>query len=943
MDSGAAALRTVDHLSALVAYWDLDQRCVFANAAYSQRLGMGPKEMIGMSIAEFLGPKYEFSRPFILRALAGERQTFEQPIRRAGGGVMDALVTYAPDFADDGSVVGFTAHITDVSILRDRESALAQALAQVQRHSRIYRALGNCSAAIMHCATEAQLFAEVCRVAVADGGMKLAWIGTVDAASQELRPLAASGEPSDYVSSIKISLRSGDVTGTGPTGTAVRECRPIYCQDFLADASTKPWRDGATRAGLAASASLPLYRNGAAIGALTLYAAEREAFDDDIQRLLVAIAADISLALDNFARAVALAASEASYRALVEWSPEPMLVIRDAVVSYANPAAIELFGASSAHDLVGKPVLDRVHPDDRPIAVARLAQLAAGAAGTPRREYRYVTLDGTPIEVEVQSTVIEFDGAPAVHTLLRDVTARRKAEHDVRANQKLLDAIIDSAPSMIFALDLRHQFTLANDALARFYGMPKEDLIGKTLHDVFPTELADTLFAVNRRIMKTGEADSREEVVSNKSGDAPRVLITSKFPLRDEWGQVSGLAGVATDVTAHRISEAERTSLAAQLQQAQKMESVGRLAGGVAHDFNNMLGVILGHAELALMQLDPSQPLHADLLDIRHAAERSTELTRQLLTFARQEVVAPKVLDLNETVTNELRMLQRLIGEDITINWQSAAGLWPIRVDPSQIDQILINLCVNARDAIADVGTITLATANVQVDAYHPATHAGASPGDYVHLSVRDDGCGMTEATLAHIFEPFFTTKDVGEGTGLGLATVYGAVQQNGGAVTVTSARGRGTTFDIYLPRHAGPAKQADSDRAPAPVARGSETILLVEDEPKILKLAATVLESAGYTVLRANSPSEAIRLASGHVGTIHLVLSDVIMPDMNGRDLARRLVALHPTLKRVFMSGHPAGVIASRGMLEQGVHFIPKPFSIAELTAKVRAVLDTE
>jgi len=942
MDSAAAALRTVDHLSALVAYWDLEQRCVFANAAYSQRLGMGPEEMIGMSIAEFLGPKYEFSRPFILRALAGERQTFEQPIRRAGGGVMDALVTYAPDFGDDGSVVGFTAHITDVSVLRDREAALAQALAQVQRLSRIYRALGNCSAAITHCATEAQLFAEVCRVAVADGGMKLAWIGIVDAASQELRPLAASGEAGDY-SNIKISLRPGDVLGTGPTGTAVRERRPIYCQDFLADASTTPWRDWATRAGLAASASLPLYRNGAAIGALTLYAAEREAFDDDIQGLLVAMAADISLALDNFAQTAALAASEARYRALVEWSPEPTLVIRDGVVLYANPAAIELFSAASAHDLVGKPVLDRVHSEDRPIAVARLQQLAAGAARTPRREYRYMRLDGTPIEVEVQSTVIEFDGAPSIHTLLRDVTARRKAEYDARANQKLLDAIIDSTPSMIFAMDRQHQFTLANDALARFYGRPKENLIGKTLHEVFPTELADTLFAVNRRIMETGEADSREEVVSNKSGDAPRVLITSKFPLRNERGEVSGLAGVATDVTAHRISEAERTSLAAQLQQAQKMESVGRLAGGVAHDFNNMLGVIIGHAELALLQLDPSQPLHADLLDIRQAAERSADLTRQLLTFARQEIVAPKVLNLNETVADALRMLQRLIGEDITIDCQSAAGLWPIRVDPSQIDQILINLCVNARDAIAGVGTISLATANVTLEEGHPATHAGASPGDYVHLSVRDDGRGMTDPTLAHIIEPLFTTKRVGEGTGLGLATVYGAVQQNGGAVLVTSAPGRGTTFDIYLPRHAGSATQADADHALAPLARGSETILLVEDEPKILKLAATVLEAHGYTVLPAKSPAEAIRLASTHVGTIHLVLSDVIMPEMNGRDLACRLLELRPTLKRVFMSGYPAGVIASRGMLEPGVHLIPKPFSILELTAKVREVLDAE
>jgi len=551
-------------------------------------------------------------------------------------------------------------------------------------------------------------------------------------------------------------------------------------------------------------------------------------------------------------------------------------------------------------------------------------------------------LDGTPIEVEVQSTVIEFDGAPAIHTLLRDVTARRKAEYDARANQKLLDAIIDSTPSMIFAMDRQHQFTLANDALARFYGRPKENLIGKTLHEVFPTELADTLFAVNRRIMETGEADSREEVVSNKSGDAPRVLITSKFPLRNERGEVSGLAGVATDVTAHRISEAERTSLARSSSRRRRWSpwSVGRWrrARFQQHARRDHRSRGTGVAAARPLAAAPCRPARYPAGG--RALGRPDATTAHL---RRQEIVAPKVLNLNETVADALRMLQRLIGEDITIDCQSAAGLWPIRVDPSQIDQILINLCVNARDAIAGVGTISLATANVTLEEGHPATHAGASPGDYVHLSVRDDGRGMTDATLAHIFEPFFTTKRVGEGTGLGLATVYGAVQQNGGAVLVTSAPGRGTTFDIYLPRHAGSATQADADHALAPLARGSETILLVEDEPKILKLAATVLEAHGYTVLPAKSPAEAIRLASTHVGTIHLVLSDVIMPEMNGRDLACRLLELRPTLKRVFMSGYPAGVIASRGMLEPGVHLIPKPFSILELTAKVREVLDAE
>ena len=303
----------------------------------------------------------------------------------------------------------------------------------------------------------------------------------------------------------------------------------------------------------------------------------------------------------------------------------------------------------------------------------------------------------------------------------------------------------------------------------------------------------------------------------------------------------------------------------------------------------------------------------------------------------------PQSVDLNETVTNALRMLRRLIGEDIDVKWRPHTRLWPVFVDPNQIDQMLINLCVNARDAIADVGTITIATANIEVDANHAAVLAGALPGDYARLTVSDSGCGMSADTLTHVFEPFYTTKGVGKGTGLGLATVYGAVQQNGGAITVTSAPGEGATFEIYLPRQLGSVQSAHVDRAIAPAMRGSETILLVDDEPALLKLTAKVLEAQGYTVLGADSPAEAIRLADAHDGAIHLVVSDVVMPTMNGRALVTRLQAGQPALKCLFVSGYPAGAIERRGLLDDEVNFLAKPFSIDDLSAKVRAVLDGE
>jgi len=384
----------------------------------------------------------------------------------------------------------------------------------------------------------------------------------------------------------------------------------------------------------------------------------------------------------------------------------------------------------------------------------------------------------------------------------------------------------------------------------------------------------------------------------------------------------------------------EREALQIQLAQAQKLEAVGRLAGGVAHDFNNMLAVILGRADLALGRAAPKNPLCRDLEEIRQAAERSAELTRQLLAFARRQAVSPRVLDLNEVVGTTLQMLRRLIGEDIELIWAPDPAVGNVRLDPSQLDQLLANLVVNARDAIPGTGRITLATHPVVLDRSRGARGETVAPGAYALLTVRDDGCGMDEATLRHLFEPFFTTKGPGQGTGLGLATVHGIVRQNGGLVEVYSEPGRGTTFSIYLPRaEAGAATTPGADPAAGPPC-GSETLLLVEDEPAILDLGREVLEGLGYTVLAAASPAAALHLAQAHRGELHLLVTDVVMPGMNGRELAERLVAARPSLKCLFLSGYTADVIAHRGVLEEGVHFLAKPFTLQDLAAKVRQAL---
>lgn len=392
-----------------------------------------------------------------------------------------------------------------------------------------------------------------------------------------------------------------------------------------------------------------------------------------------------------------------------------------------------------------------------------------------------------------------------------------------------------------------------------------------------------------------------------------------------------------------KLAEEEKFQLEQQLQQAQKMESVGCLAGGVAHDFNNMLCAIIGHANIALMDLNPGQPLYTHLEEILKAGERSADLTRQLLTFARKQTVAPKVLNLNKTVADMLKMLQRIIGEDINLKWKSEPSLWSVKVDPSQIDQILANLCVNARDSITDIGEITIETRNSLVDEGYCAHNVGWVPGEYVRLSVSDNGCGMDQETQEHIFEPFFTTKDIGLGTGLGLSTVYGAVKQNGGFINVYSEPCLGTTITIYLPRHEGQVEQTGTGVPVDLLLRGQETILLVEDEPAILEIIKMILTMQGYTVLAANSPGEAIRLGNEHAGEVSLLMTDVIMPEMNGRDLAENLLTLYPNIKRLFMSGYTADVISHHGVLDKGLYFIQKPFSMTDLAAKVRAVLDSK
>jgi two-component system cell cycle sensor histidine kinase/response regulator CckA len=535
------------------------------------------------------------------------------------------------------------------------------------------------------------------------------------------------------------------------------------------------------------------------------------------------------------------------------------------------------------------------------------------------------TLDGRPIAVEFVSNVYLVDHSKVIQCNIRDITARKRAD----AEYKRLMAAIEQVAEVIVMTDAQGIIQFVNPAFVRTTGYSREEAIGQ-----------------NPRILKSGEQDelfyrNLWETISggrtwegrmvNKRKDGTLYTEESTItPVHDPSGRIVNYVAVKRDITDH-------LRLAAQFQQAQKMEAVGLLAGGVAHDYNNMLSVILGYTELALNKVGPDQALHADLEEIFKAAIRSTDITRQLLTFARKQTITPVVLDLNRAVESMLKMLRRLIGEDIDLVWLPEVRLCPIKMDLVQVDQILANLCINARDAIADVGKVTIETGNAIFDETYCTDHVGFIEGEYALLAVSDDGCGMDKQILDQIFEPFFTSKGLGQGTGLGLSMVHGIVKQNNGFINVYSEPGKGTTLRIYLPRYVGKTVVTQRERiAEIPQSRG-ETLLVVEDEPALLTMDKMILERLGYRVLAASTPGEAIGLAEEHASEIQLVITDVVMPEMNGRDLAERLQSLYPSIKILFMSGYTAEVIAHHGVLDEGVNFIQKPFSIQDLAVKVR------
>jgi two-component system cell cycle sensor histidine kinase/response regulator CckA len=636
----------------------------------------------------------------------------------------------------------------------------------------------------------------------------------------------------------------------------------------------------------------------------------------------------------------ALRESEEKYRTLFESMRQGAFYQQaDGTIVDANPAALRMFGLTREELLRRTSVdgsWDVIHEDGSPFPGGEHPSMMALKTGEPvkdviagvfnpqRKDYVWMAINAIP----------QFrpgDATPyRVFVTLHDITERKRAEE---ALVKLRQAV-DTSGEVVFMTHRNGVITFVNPEFTRLYGYTEAEVVGKVTPRILKSEtMKPEHYAsfwktlLEKRVAK-GE-------ITNRTKDGRLVTVESSAnPILDRHGNITGFLAIQRDVT-------ERKQLEEQFRQAQKMEAIGRLAGGIAHDYNNVLTIVTGYGQLLLEELPEKSPLRLQVAEVLKAAERATGLTRQLLAFGRRQVLAPRVLNLNDVVANLESMLRRLIGEDIELVTTPGRKLGRVKADPGQIEQVILNLAVNARDAMPQGGKLTIETSNTRLDEHYANLHGPVQPGSYVMFAVSDTGCGMDAETQAHIFEPFFTTKEKGKGTGLGLATVYGIVKQSGGYIWAYSEVGRGTTFKIYLPRIHEPVEAAEGAPVESASAGGSETILVVEDDSAVRSLVRSVLESRGYSLLLAHNGEEALELCRQHEGPIHLLLTDVVMPGMSGRELAERLTPIHREMGVLYMSGYTDDAIVHHGVLDAGMAYLQKPFSPETLAGKVRSVLD--
>lgn len=729
-------------------------------------------------------------------------------------------------------------------------------------------------------------------------------------------------------------------------GRIAKERKPHFTNDVLTDprVSDKEW---AKREGMIAFAGYPLVVDERLVGVVGMFA--RRPLSSSTVDSVGSVAHQVALGIERHRATEILREREEHIRLLLDSTAEAIYGIdRTGRCTFANSASARLLGYESPSHLLGCNMHDLVHHSCRdgtpyPADECKIFRAYRENQASHVDDEVLWRADGSSFPVEYWSHPICRDGqvVGSVVTFL-DITERRKLEDQYRTAQQRLQEIVVSSPAVLFTLAMEPDgirgMTWVSDNLRDVLGYSPDAAIGSEWWyvNVHPDDMEEVKLRTTSGLIERDRAT--QEWRFRHADGAYRWIRSDLRLLRDRAGRPVEAVGAWLDITEKRRAEEEQSRLREQLQQAQKLESVGRLAGGVAHDFNNLLTVINGYSDLLLRKLKPDDPMHESISEIRKAGQLAANLTRQLLLLSRKQVTQTSEVNLNDVIEEVEKMLTRVIGEDIRLEWAPDPHLGRVLADAGQLHQILMNLAINARDAMPGGGTLLIETKNVDLEDAYAEHHAGVQPGAYVRLNVSDTGIGMTKDVLAHLFEPFFTTKKPGEGTGLGLATVYGIVKQAGGSIWVYSEPGRGTKFTIYLPRIVSEVKPFQKTEAAPSSLRGNETILVVEDQELLRRMAASVLRSYGYRVLEAANPGEALLHSERYAGLIHLMLTDVVMPGITGPELAARIKPLRPAMAVAFMSGYSERVITERMQLEGT--YLAKPFTPEALATKVREVL---
>ena len=918
---------------------DIKGRFLAVNVPWLEFMDRQDEDFIGKTVFDLFPQKtaQKLHEAHLETITTGKQLRMEKSLQNKEGNVKWFETIKGPLCIDNGMIVGTLGIVRDISGRKQAENSLI-------RLNRALRTLTKCNEVLVRAENETDLLNNICRIIVEEGAYRLAWVGYAENDKEKtVRPVALAGHEQGFLETADVVWADTE-RGRGPTGTAIREGSPCLIKDIRNDPRFTPWHGGALERGYLSALSIPLISGAEVFGALAVYASELSAFDEEEINLLVQLAGDLAYGIMSLRTTV-------KHRSIAEkLAKNEHMLAKAQAIAHLGSWEYDLekdkeYRSAEFYRILGLPaqetgpaddsVLNYIHPDDRENVLKRITETLE--EGKPYDiEYRIIRPDGVERVVHAQGQTLEDKNGKTtkfIGTVL-DITDRKRAVEALRASKARFRALVETTTDWIWETDKNFTYSYSSPKIRDLLGYEPKEVIGKTPFDLMHPEESQRLAERFSAIKDAREPFSGLENV-NMHKDGNLVTIeTSGMPVFDADGRFCGYRGIDRDVTA-------RKKLEQQYLQAQKMEAVGQLAGGIAHDFNNILTAIIGFQYLLSERLEDEKSRHY-AEQVTTLAGKAAVLTQDLLTFSRsgKQTICPKPVDLNDAIEKTGKLLKRLIGEDIEFRSILHDGELPVMAVASQIEQVLMNLATNARDAMPDGGSLTMRTDIVDINNDFVQANGYGEIGKHALVSVSDSGTGMDEQTRRRIFEPFFTTKEVGKGTGLGLATAYGIIKRHNGYINVYSEPGEGTIFRIYLPLAETGGGEEEVAKEHIFPARGTETVLLAEDEPEVQESIKSLLEANGYRVIEAVDGDDALDKYVAHEADIDVLISDVIMPKRNGKEVYDIISKARPGIKTLFISGYTADLVEGK-KIPDTCHLVTKPFSPHVFLKTLRGLLD--